>query len=133
MSPPQINFEIPAGTALGIAAVSVGAPGVVQSATIQVANVSPGLFALNGSGLVAAWVLPVVSGTQQPLQPVYQIVSGSVVPLPISLGPATEQVYLEMYGTGIRNASSVYRVGGRREMCRRCIQGRRRASPGWIR
>jgi uncharacterized protein (TIGR03437 family) len=113
VSPSQINFEIPAGTALGTATVSVGGPGVGQSATIQIGNVSPGLFALNGSGLVAAWVLPVVSGTQQPLQPVYQIVSGSVVPLPISLGPATEQVYLEMYGTGIRNASSVTAsVGG---------------------
>jgi uncharacterized protein (TIGR03437 family) len=113
VSPTQINFEIPAGTALGAATVSVGGPGVGQSAAIQIGNVSPGLFALNGSGLVAAWVLPVVSGTQQPLQPVYQIVSGSVVPLPISLGPATEQVYLEMYGTGIRNASSVTAsVGG---------------------
>jgi uncharacterized protein (TIGR03437 family) len=41
------------------------------------------------------------------LQPVYQIASGSVIPLPIDLGPSTEQVYLEMYGTGIRNAKSV--------------------------
>jgi uncharacterized protein (TIGR03437 family) len=36
-----------------------------------------------------------------------------VVPLPISLGPSTEQIYLEMYGTGIRNASNVTAaVGG---------------------
>jgi uncharacterized protein (TIGR03437 family) len=27
--------------------------------------------------------------------------------LPINLGPSTEQVYLEMYGTGIRNARHV--------------------------
>jgi uncharacterized protein (TIGR03437 family) len=33
--------------------------------------------------------------------------------LPINLGPSTEQVYLEMYGTGIRNAKSVtVTVGG---------------------
>jgi uncharacterized protein (TIGR03437 family) len=71
------------------------------------------LFAFNGSGLVAAWVLPVISGTQQPLQPVYQMASGSVIPLPINLGPSTQQVYLEMYGTGIRNANSVtVTVGG---------------------
>jgi uncharacterized protein (TIGR03437 family) len=71
------------------------------------------LFALNGSGLIAAWVLPVISGTQQPLQPVYQIASGSVIPLPINLGPSTQQVYLEMYGTGIRNANGVTAtVGG---------------------
>jgi uncharacterized protein (TIGR03437 family) len=33
--------------------------------------------------------------------------------LPISLGPSTEQIYLEMYGTGIRNAKNVtVTVGG---------------------
>jgi uncharacterized protein (TIGR03437 family) len=36
-----------------------------------------------------------------------------VVPLPIHLGPANEQVYLELYGTGIRNAKKVsVTVGG---------------------
>jgi uncharacterized protein (TIGR03437 family) len=108
VSPLQVNFEIPAGTATGSASVSIrNQNGTTQTATVQIGNVSPGLFQLNTSGLVAALVLPVISGTQQPLQPVYRIVSGSVVPLPISLGPSTEQVYLEMYGTGIRNANSV--------------------------
>jgi len=113
VSPAQVNFEIPAGTAPGRASVSIlNQNGTTQSATIQIGNVSPGLFALNGSGLVAAWVLPVISGTQQPLEPVYQITSGNVVALPINLGPATEQVYLEMYGTGIRNANSVTATAG---------------------
>ena len=52
-------------------------------------------------------VLPVISGKQQPLQPVWQVVDGSLVPLPINLGPSTEQAYLEMYGTGIRSAKNV--------------------------
>jgi uncharacterized protein (TIGR03437 family) len=108
VSPSQVNFEIPPGTATGSASVSIqNQNGTTQSATIQIGNVSPGLFQLKTSGLVAAWVLAVLSGTQQPLQPVYQIASGSVVALPISLGPSTEQVYLEMYGTGIRNANNV--------------------------
>lgn len=109
VSPSQVNFEIPADTATGTATVSIqNQGGTVQTATIQIGNVSPGLFQLNPpNGLVAAWELPVVSGTQQPLQPVYQIVSGSVVALPINLGPSTEQVYLEMYGTGIRDAQNV--------------------------
>jgi uncharacterized protein (TIGR03437 family) len=63
--------------------------------------------------LAAAWVLPVNSGIQQPLQMVYQIVDGVVAPLPISLGPSTEQIYLELYGTGIRNTTRVTAtVGG---------------------
>ena len=109
VSPSQVNFEIPTGTAQGAATIAIANPdGTQQTAAIRIGSVSPGLFALNTSGLVAAWVLPFVSGVQQALQPVYQVnASGAVVPLPISLGPATEQVYLEMYGTGIRAATNV--------------------------
>jgi uncharacterized protein (TIGR03437 family) len=107
VSPAQVNFEVPTGAAVGAAAVSIqNQNGTSQTATIQIGSVSPGIFALNGSGLVAAWMLPVTSA-QLPLQPVYQIRSGAVVPLPINLGPSTEKIYLEMYGTGIRNASNV--------------------------
>jgi len=113
VSPPQINFEIPPSTATGTASVSIQSQGGgTQTANIQIGNVSPGLFELNGSGLVAAWVLPVISGIQQPLQPVYQVLSGAVVSLPINLGSSTEQIYLEMYGTGIRNANSVTAMVG---------------------
>src|SRR5271157_875836 len=114
VSPSQINFEIPAGTATGTATVMFqNQNGTTQSAAITIGGVSPGIFELNGSGLVAAWLLPVISGAQQPLQPVYQVVTGNVVALPVSLGPSTEQVYLEMYGTGIRSAKSVTAtVGG---------------------
>src|SRR5208283_983653 len=114
VSPLQINFEIPAGTAAGTATVTIhNQNGTIQSTTIQIGGVSPGIFELNGAGLVAAWVLPVISGTQQPLQPVYQVASGNAIALPVSLGPATEQVYLEMYGTGFRNAKTfTATVGG---------------------
>jgi uncharacterized protein (TIGR03437 family) len=113
VSPTQINFEIPAGTATGTATVAFqNQNGSTQNATISIGSLSPGIFALDGAGLVAAWVLPVTTA-QQPLQPVYQIASGNVVPLPIDLGPATETIYLEMYGTGIRNANNVtVTVGG---------------------
>ena len=38
---------------------------------------------------------------------------GDVVQLPINLSPLGDQFYLEMYGTGIRNASAVtVTVGG---------------------
>jgi uncharacterized protein (TIGR03437 family) len=114
VAPGQINFEIPAGTAAGTATVTIyNQNGTIQSTTIQIGSVSPGIFPLNPSGLVAAWVLPVVNGVQQALQPVYQLVAGNVVALPVSLGPSTEQVYLEIYGTGFRNAKSITAtVGG---------------------
>jgi uncharacterized protein (TIGR03437 family) len=114
VSPGQINFEIPLGTAAGTATVTIqNQNGTIQSTTISIGGVSPGIFPLNGSGLVAAWALPVISGTQQALQPVWQVVAGNVVPLPLSLGPATEQIYLEIYGTGFRNAKNITAtVGG---------------------
>ncbi|MGO4881213.1 MAG: erythromycin esterase family protein [Bryobacteraceae bacterium] len=110
----QINYEIPQGTAPGAATVIItNHSGVSQTETIQVGNVSPGLFALDSSGLVAAWVLPVISEAQQNLQPVYQVVSGKIVPLPINLSTPDSQYYLEIYGTGIRNAANVtVTVGG---------------------
>ena len=108
VAPTQINFELPAGTSVGIATVSIqNRNGNTQFGTIVVGSVAPGLYVLNGSRLVAAWVLDVVSGTQQPLQPVYRIASGSLTPFPIDLGGANEEVYLEMFGTGFRNAKSV--------------------------
>jgi uncharacterized protein (TIGR03437 family) len=114
VAPGQINFEIPVGTAAGTATVTIqNQNGGIQSTTIQVGGVSPGIFPLNPSGLAAAWVLPVISGAQQALQPVYQLASGNVIALPVSLGPSTEQVYLELYGTGFRNARNfTATVGG---------------------
>ena len=115
VSPGQVNYEIPAGTAPGAATVIItNRDGVSQTQTIQVGNVSPGLFQLNGAGLVAAWVLPVVAGAQKNLQPVYQANgSDALVALPIDVGAADTQFYLEMYGTGIRNAATVtVTVGG---------------------
>jgi uncharacterized protein (TIGR03437 family) len=114
IAPGQINFEIPPGTALGTAKLTVlHQNGSTQTGLFQIGAVSPGIYPLNPSGLAAALALPVVSGTQLALQPVWQLVSGSVLALPLSLGPSTEQVYLELFGTGFRNAKSVTAtVGG---------------------
>jgi uncharacterized protein (TIGR03437 family) len=57
---------------------------------------------------VAAWVLPIVSGVQQNLQPVYRLnSSNAVVPLPLNVTAANTALYLEMYGTGVRGAKKV--------------------------
>jgi uncharacterized protein (TIGR03437 family) len=61
----------------------------------------------NGDGKVDLAVVytGAFSGTSQ--SPVYQIANGSVVPLPIDVAAPATQIYLEMYGTGIRNATHV--------------------------
>jgi uncharacterized protein (TIGR03437 family) len=73
------------------------------------ANSAPGIFQLNSSGLAAAEAL-VINGSNQTFEQVYQVGSG-IVPLPIDLSQG--QVYLVVYGTGIRNAKDVtVSVGG---------------------
>ena len=108
VSPTQINFEIPAGTAVGNATVSVVTSGTTFTAPLKIVNVAPGVFSLNGQGLAAALVLRVHADPTQSVENVYQVdTAGNVVALPIDLGPDTEQVYLLIYGTGVRNAQSV--------------------------
>ncbi len=62
------------------------ANGTTQSATVPIGAVSPGFYSLDSSGLIAAYVLPVISGKQQPLISVYQTSDGKVEALPINLG-----------------------------------------------
>jgi uncharacterized protein (TIGR03437 family) len=109
VSPAQVDFEIPGSAAPGPATVTIRSQsGAAQSAAIEIGSVSPGLFQLSTTGLVAAWALPIVSGVQQNLVPVYQLdTAQNVVPLPLDLGSGTQQYYLELYGTGIRNAKTV--------------------------
>jgi len=113
VSPAQINFLVPAGTALGIAQVTVTSSTGESTVGVPVANVAPGVFELNASGLAAAVVLIVHSDNSVSYANVYQLdSSNNILALPIDLSAG--QVYLELYGTGIRNAKSVtVQVGGK--------------------
>jgi uncharacterized protein (TIGR03437 family) len=111
-SPTQINYYVPDGTATGNATVDISAGGLTSSITTPVAAVAPGIFALNASGLIAAIVVDVGPSGAQSFTDVYQVgANNSVAPLPVDLSAG--QVYLEIYGTGIRNAANVaVTVGG---------------------
>jgi uncharacterized protein (TIGR03437 family) len=116
-SPGQVNFQVPPGTANGPATVTVTAgDGTVTSGMVQVVNVAPGMFAANSGGLYAGSVLVVgANGTQTPENNYQLDANQNVIPLPVSLSPATNQVFLIMYGTGIRHAASVTAtVGGQK-------------------
>jgi len=86
----QINFVIPAGTSIGASVVSVGA----QTSALLISAIAPELYALNSAGLAAAYVVHVAGGVQT-VQPV-------TTPIDLSSG----QVYLILFGTGIRGAGS---------------------------
>jgi len=114
VSPSQVNYEIPAGTAAGVATVTVkSGDGAVSKAPLGINAVAPSLFTLNATGLVAADAIEVSNGGETYAN-VYQLNSSNeVVPLPINLGAEGDQVYLVLAGTGVRGASNVsVTVGG---------------------
>lgn len=110
----QINFQMPPGTVLGLANVTVrNSAGVVSIGSILVTTIGPGIFAANsnGRGAPAANLLRVRNGvgTFEPLVR-FDLTTGTFVPLPIDLGPETDQVFVVLYGTGIRFATATNRV-----------------------
>jgi uncharacterized protein (TIGR03437 family) len=110
--PGQVNYEVPPGSAAGNATVTVNsADGSTASGAIQIAAVAPGLFSAdaNGKGVAAAFALRVKADGSQVVEPVgqYDPGQGKYVTVPINLGPETEQVFLVLFGTGIRGVSAL--------------------------
>jgi uncharacterized protein (TIGR03437 family) len=103
----QVNYLVPGDTALGAATVKVtAADGTTTSGSVPVNKVAPGVFLLNAAGLAAAALTHVHNGDVS-YENVYQLDStNAIVPLPIDLGPDGDQVYLTLYGTGIRAAGT---------------------------
>ena len=109
VSPVQINFVVPDGTAPGLATLVVSG----QTFTAAVQPVAPTLFSMNGagSGVAAATGIRVQAANPvlQSSVPVFQCAGSSCVSVPIALGADTP-VYVSFYGTGIRNRSSLANV-----------------------
>lgn len=107
VSPGQINFMIPANTAAGLATVTVtNGFGATASTIIIISPTAPGLFSQDssGTGLAAGqFIIVHANGTQDAPVAIaqYNAATGQWVPVPIAPA-ATDQVYLVLYGTGIR-------------------------------
>jgi len=115
-SPNQINYLIPSGTALGSALVTINSTGGnIATDTVQIAQVAPGLFSADGTGqgLAAAVVLRIKADGKQTYEPVGQFdpVQQKFAAAPIDLGPDlgsnSDQVFLILFGTGLRNRNSL--------------------------
>ena len=114
-SPKQINFQIPAGTAEGVATITItSSAGNISTGLLLVGQVAPALFSADatGAGFAAGSALLVRadnSRTETNLAR-YDSASGKFVALPIDVGGANDQVYLILYGTGIKNRSGLANV-----------------------
>ncbi len=111
----QINFLVPTGTALGTATITVvSGSGATSEGTINIATLAPGLFAANANArdVAAASALRVLANGSQQFEPVARLdtATNRFVAVPIDLGPSVEQVFLVLFGTGLRNRSALSAV-----------------------
>lgn len=115
VAPTQVNFLVPAGTASGRATIRVrSGAGTEATGAATIAPTSPGIYSANqrGSGVAAAFALTVrPSGerTQTLLFDPSNFNASSV-----DLGQEGDQVFLLLFGTGIRghSGSTTASVGG---------------------
>lgn len=105
ISPQQINCLVPAGTVAALAQVTVEFDGqALASGTPSVKTVAPGFFTFNsnGRGVPAGYALRVRGGLQT-REAIHQIgATNQFEPRPIDLSLPEDQVWLVLFGTGIR-------------------------------
>ncbi len=101
VSSKQINYGVPNGTVTGPATITITGTQDTITAQQVIAAVAPGVF--NAGGLAVGSTLTVHNGTQTPGNLVEPDASGTLQPVPINVGTGSDQVFLILYGTGIRN------------------------------
>jgi len=107
----QINFEIPAGTATGVATVQGNNNGSVFSGQAQVDPVAPALFAIDTFGIAAATGVRLAIPTPEQFPVTIFQCEGPQVCMLVPIDPGIDRpVILSFYATGIRNRSSVDNV-----------------------
>ncbi len=119
VSPGQLNYQVPAGTANGLATVTVNtADGSLLTGTVSINTLAPGLFSANsdGQGVPAGIAVRVKANGEQIVELISRVEGSRVVPAPIDLGPEGEQIILVLFGTGYRNrnagGTASVRIGG---------------------
>lgn len=115
ISPTQLNFVVPPGTATGAATLSILSGEVVRStAKVQIESVAPAVFTQNrdGKGVPAAIISRIAANGQTSFAPVYECQAvGRCIAAPIDLGPPADTVYLILFATGVRHRSTLTAVG----------------------
>lgn len=116
VSPNQINYQLPEGTEVGPASVTIyNGEEKVFNCVIQVSSVAPGFFTANGNGtgVAVGQALRFRQGklVQSESLSMLDLSQNSIVARPIDLGPNigadSDQVYLVLYGTGFRYRRSL--------------------------
>ena len=114
VSPGQVNYLMPAGITAARVIVTITNGDFISAESVALATLSPGLFTANatGQGLAAAQVLRVLANGTQRYENVarFDTATNQWVAVPIDLSNASEQVFMILYGTGIRGRSTLNTV-----------------------
>lgn len=114
VSPNQINYLVPAGTAMGNATITINNAGTLVTGGVNIGTVVPGLFSAsaNGQGVAAAVALRVKADGSQNFESIAQFDTtlNRFVTRPIDLGPETDRVFLILFGTGLRLRSDPAKI-----------------------
>ena len=103
----QVNYNMPPGMTNGVGTAVVSVNGsIVAAGPTFIDTLSPGMFTFrgDGTGVVAGYVLR-AQGANQIIELIYRVDNGQIVPQPINMGPASDAVFLILYGTGMQNNS----------------------------
>lgn len=111
VSPTQINYQIPEGTATGTAKVEINSPGLpTQAEYVQITQVAPGLFSASadGQGIAVGSVTRIRGDGSRSEEGIAQFdpIEKRFAALPIDLGAETDRVFLILYGTGLRGRTA---------------------------
>jgi uncharacterized protein (TIGR03437 family) len=113
----QVNYVMPRA-ATGQATVTItSGNGQISRGTVTVRPTAPGLFTADasGTGLPAAVALRVRANGAQVFEPVARFDAGAnrIVAVPIDFGATDDQLFLILYGTGMRfRSNAAATIGG---------------------
>lgn len=112
VSPAQVNFLVPSNAAPGAGTISVfNDAGSISISPFQLERVAPALFAANtnGQGVAAASVLRVKADGAQQFEKATQFSpeQNRYVAVPIDLTAPGDQVFLLLFGSGIRHRAAL--------------------------
>jgi uncharacterized protein (TIGR03437 family) len=118
VSSQQVNYQVPPGTDLSGAVVTItNGAGTVSAGTALIGRVAPGVFSANadGQGVAAAIILRVKADGSQTYEHVasFDPTQNRFITAPIDFGPETDQLFLILFGTGIRYHNSFSGVRAR--------------------
>lgn len=106
VSPQQVNFQVPAGATPGRARLEIRrSDGSTLPAEVLIDPAAPGLFSADSTGRGLGVIAAVMgTGTGQTWTPVYEYDAATrkFVAKPVKVNPGEPEVYLVLYGTGIR-------------------------------